>query len=348
MKVVVRGTNWIGDAVMTIPAMRELRRIFPSAHISLLTRSWAEGIFRDASFIDEIITIETNRSKLRSVLTQVKILREHSFDLAILFPNSIESAVAARLASIPLRFGYATEGRSFLLTNPIPKPEWKDQRHETAYYLNVIAAVEKLYLGSETIPGSDPNIGLEISPERHMRGRNLLNSFGIDTSRVTVALGSGSTNSRAKRWGAENFARLNDRLQQESGANVLLLGSADEADVARNVYQASSIKPFDLTGQTDLADAVAILSEVDMFVSNDMGLAHIAAAVGTKTIVIFGPTNPITTRPLGANVQIIRKDVECSPCMLRDCPIDHRCMTRISADKLFEKAKEMLKTLSPF
>ena len=159
-------------------------------------------------------------------------------------------------------------------------------------------------------------------------------------SKKIIALGVGSTNSRAKRWAAESYAELNDKLQNESNANVVLVGAKDELDVSNEVFEKSKRKPTILTGKTSLAEAAAILSEIDLLVSNDMGLAHVASAVGTKTLVIFGPTNPATTRPW--NAEIIYKAVECAPCMLRDCPIDHRCMTRISADEVFERVKEKL------
>jgi len=338
--IVVRGTNWIGDAVMQIPALRELRRIFPSAHITLHTRSWAQGIFADTEFVDELLTFEKSESKIKDALEQAKILREKKFDLAVLFPNSFESALIAKLAGIPQRFGYAKDARGFLLTSAVEIPEWKNERHEVFYYLNLVAEVEKRIVGAETVLAKEPKIDLKVSAERRARAREILTESGVDFSRKIVALGVGSTNSRAKRWSAESYAKLNDKLQNESNMNVILVGVKDELEVSNEVYEQSKNKPIILTGKTDLAEATAILSEIDMLVSNDMGLAHIASAVGTKTLVIFGPTNPQTTRPW--NAEIFYKSVECSPCMLRDCPIDHRCLTRISADEVFEKSKLIL------
>ncbi len=343
MKILVRGTNWIGDAVMSIPALRALRLIFPDARISLHTRSWAEEIFRDADFIDEILAFDAGRSRFKTVIEQSKVLREKEFDLAVLFPNSFESALTAKMARIPKRFGYAKDGRSFLLTDPIEIPSWKDQKHEVYYYLNLVAEIEKEFFGSQTVLDAAPNVDLTISGERRDEARRTLKKNGVDLSKTIVALGVGSTNSRAKRWQAASYAALNDKLQKELNANVILVGTTEELDVSNDVFERSEKTPIILTGKTDLAEAAAILSEVDLFVANDMGLAHIAPAVGTKTIVIFGPTNEKTTRPIGS--EIIRKTVECSPCMLRDCPIDHRCMTRISADEVFEKAKEILRTV---
>lgn len=336
MKILVRGTNWIGDAVMTIPALRELRRNFPDALITLHTRGWAEGIFCDAEFVDEILTIEQNAT----VFEQAKTLREREFDLAVLFTNSFQTALVAKLGKIKKRFGYANEARSFLLTNAIKKPLWKKEKHEVFYYLNLIGEIEKKFFGTETVLENEPQFDLKVSDERRKQARKILTENKIDLLKKTIALGVGSTNSRAKRWSAESYAKLNDKLQN-NGANVVLIGAKDELDVSREVYEKSKIKPIILTGETSLSEVVAILSEIDLFVSNDMGLAHTASAVNTKTLVIFGPTNPKTTRPWNAEI-IRREDVECSPCMLRDCPIDHRCMTRISADEVFEKSKKFL------
>ena len=341
MKIVVRGTNWIGDAVMTIPALRELRRIFPDAKITLHTRAWAKGIFQDADFLDEILTFESSSSKFKTAVAQSGNLKRQNFDLAVLFTNSFESAFTVRLAKIPRRFGYAKEGRSFLLSDSVEIPSWKNERHEVFYYLNLVAAIEKSFFNSETVLQNEPKADLQVSDERKISARNILQESGVDLSKKIIALGVGSTNSRAKRWQTERFAELNDKLQNDLNANVILTGAKDELDVSREVFEKSKIKPIILTGKTSLDEAVAVLSEIDLLVSNDMGLAHVAPAVGTKTLVIFGPTNPKTTQPIGSEI-IRRADVECSPCMLRDCPIDHRCMKWISAQEVFEKLKTMV------
>ena len=338
MKIVVRGANWIGDAVMTIPALRRLRAIYPDAEIALHTRPWAEGVFRDGDFIDEIIAIE-GRASIKSVMEQARDLRARGFDLAVLFPNSFESALVARLAQIPSRIGYATEQRGFLLTERIEVPAWKHEKHESEYYLNL---VERFTDTTDSHIVEDP--ALQVSVERRMDARKLLVASGTGEGRRVVGIGAGSTNSLAKRWPAVNFARLADLLSDEKDCEIVLLGAENERDVSTSVRAASHSELIDLTGDTDLGTATAILSELDLFVSNDMGLAHISAAAGTPTIIIFGPTNENTTRPLGRSVEIIREPVECSPCMLRECPIDHRCMIRITAERVFESASKMLET----
>lgn len=336
MRIVVRGTNWVGDAVMQIPALRRLRQSFPASHITLASRSWAQGIFRDADFIDDILPFE----KSDSIFQQAAAWRKGTFDIAILFTNSFESALVARLGFSGKIYGYATEGRSFLLSESFDVPDWKNSRHEIYYYLNLAAKVEKIISGTKYISETEPRFELNVSAQRQAEARAFLHENKIDPSKKLVAMCAGSTNSRAKRWSADSYAKLNDRLQIEIGAEVFLIGSKDEADVAEEVFIKSKLKPKNIVGKTSLAEVTAILSVANLLISNDTGPAHIGAAVGAKTLTIFGPTNPLTTRPW--NAEIIRREVECSPCMLRDCPIDHRCMTGISAKQVYEKAFELL------
>lgn len=342
MKIVVRGTNWVGDAVMTIPALRRLRRVFPDSEITLHTRSWARGIFEDADFIDNILPFEPEKSGFKTVLAQAKIWREKKIDLAVILPNSFQSALIAKLGKAETRVGYAIDKRSFLLTEALPVPVWKNERHEIFYYLNIVAEIEKRFFGEEKVRENEPSFELSVSPERKAEARRMLAENAVDLSKKIVAFAPGSTNSRAKRWQTESFAELNDQILSKLNANVILIGSPDELNISLEIEEKSKIKPIIITGKTTLGEITAILSVCNLLVSNDTGSAHISAALGTKTLVIFGPTNPRTTQPW--NSEIIYKKVECSPCMLRDCPIDHRCMTRISAQEVFEKAKAVLAT----
>lgn len=323
---------------MTIPALRELRQLFPEATITLATRSWARGIFADAEFIDDLLI--NDRKGIRSIATQVSDWKQHQFDLAILFQNAFEPALIAAAARVPQRVGYACQGRGFLLTHPFELPEWRESRHEIFYYLNIIAEMEAL-LGKSSRK-KVPDCSIRISPERQLEARSFLNSRHVRQDRPTVALCPGSINSRAKRWSAENFARLGDLLGDECNATVLLVGSGSEVEISQKVSALMDHKPVVLTGQTDLSQLTAILNAIDLLVSNDTGPAHIATALERPTLVIFGPTNPSTTRPFGSMAQILRKPPECAPCMLRDCPIDHRCMTAISVEEVFESARKML------
>lgn len=334
MKILVRGTNWIGDAVMTLPAVAKLRRLFPDAHITLQTREWAKGILSQANLFDEIITPT-------SFFDQILAIRKGRFDLAIVFPNSFSSVLTVRLGGVRRIFGYASQRRSMLLTDPIPIPDWKDLRHEVHYYLELVNAAEVSFFG-KTTTDLDIEPHLSLSNVQRMDALNLLRESGADPTLRTVALAAGSTNSRAKRWLPERFAHLADELRSNLNVNVVLLGSKDDQEISQRVSELTIEKPIDLTGKTDIVTAAALLGVADLLVSNDMGLAHLAPAVGTKTVVIFGPTNQLTTRPMSDVASIISADVECAPCMLRDCPIDHRCMTRVSVDDVFVRVAKML------
>ena len=339
-RIVVRGTNWVGDAVMTVPALRELRRLFPDAHITLATRPWAKELFADVEFLDDLLVFD--RRGIGSVVSQVSEWKKRRFDLAVLFQNAFEAALIPALARVPVRIGYATEGRRFLLTNSLALPDWRSSKHEVFYYLNIIAEVERMFLGSSGgIEDYRPETSLLISPEREMAGRDLLSTFNLNSDQRVIALCPGSINSRAKRWPAERFAALADLLI-ESKAQVVLIGSPEELDVSREVASRMKHEPVVLTGKTSLSQAVDVISAVDLLVTNDTGPAHIAAALGRPTLVIFGPTNPETTRPFSTTAEIVRHPPDCAPCMLRDCPIDHRCMTAISPDEVFGRVQAML------
>jgi heptosyltransferase-2 len=339
-RIVVRGTNWVGDAMMTLPALRELRRLFPEAHITLATRSWAKGLFIDADFLDEL-QVHEGRG-VRSFFQQVSSWRKGRFDLAILFTNSFASALIAALAGIPLRTGYAADGRIRLLTHAIDLPEWRSTKHEIFYYLRIVAELEWLFTQQQTFLDVQPDASLEVSLSRQDEAHYLLRRQGVVADRPVIALCPGSINSRAKRWPAESYAVLADRCVDSLDAQILLVGSKEELEVSQQIANRMHNKPIVLTGQTDIAEVVAVLSIADLLITNDTGPAHIAAALGRPTLAIFGPTNPLTTRPFSPLAEIIRHPPECAPCMLRDCPIDHRCMTAITPDEVFSLARTIL------
>jgi heptosyltransferase-2 len=328
---------------MTIPALRELRRVLPEAHITLATRPWAEGIFRDADFLDEILIYDRPRRSPGAALRQVKEWRKGSFDLAVLFQNAFEAALIARLARVPFQLGYATDGRRPLLTHPLPLPSWRSERHEVFYYLNIVSELERMLYGASSVEEREPRFMLDVSGERKTEAGRMLKAHGASLARNLIALCPGSTNSRAKRWPTDYYAALADRFVEEMDADVLLIGARDELDVSREVARLMRGEPLILTGETDLAQLTAILSLVDLLVTNDTGPAHISAALERPTLVIFGPTDPRTTRPFAQSAEIMREPPDCAPCMLRDCPIDHRCMTAITPAEVFARAARMMK-----
>ena len=335
----MRGTNWVGDAMMTVPALRELRRVLPGAHITLCTRSWAKGIFEDADFLDRILLFDKQKPNFKSLFDQTQKWRAQKFDLAILLNNAFESAFLAFAGRAKNRIGYNTERRGFLLTDALAVPDWKTERHEVFYYLNIIAELEQKLTGKTEIRERAPNISLTVSAKRKQAALELLKANGADLANKTVALCPGSTNSRAKRWHAASYAKLADLIIENTNANVVLIGASDETEVSNQILSLTESKPILLTGKTGLAESAAVLSVADWLVTNDTGPAHVAPAVGTKTIVIFGPTVPATTRPFSDLAQIVRKPPACAPCMLRDCPIDHRCMTAVTPEEVFRLIK---------
>lgn len=334
-RVVVRAPNWVGDAVMSVPALRELRQILPDARITLVARPGTADIFIDANFIDDVLIYK--RKGIASVRGQVRQWSHRQFDLAILLQNAFEAALIAWLARVPIRIGYNTERRGFLLTNPVPLPVWKDERHESLYYSNIISVLAHILDTPSPAGTIAAHLDIHVSADRKQNARALLQEHGLRIGGPLVLLCPGSVNSRAKRWPAERYAALGDRFL-ESGANVVLIGSPGELEVSQEVCKRAQLQPVVLTGKTTVAEVTALISLADMLISNDTGPAHIGAALHTPTLVIFGPTNPLTTYPMSQNAEIIRSPPDCAPCMLRDCPIDHRCMTVITPDEMFERA----------
>lgn len=339
----MRGTNWVGDSVMTVPALRALRRLLPKAEITLAVRPWAHALFADQDFVDKVLIYD--RRNVLSVFSQVREWKKQQFDLAILFQNAFEAAVIPFFAGVPKRIGYATESRQRMLTHPVPLPEWRATEHEVFYYLYLIATLEQSLLGTNTVCGHEPDVSLDLTENRKQEARDSLLQSGVNGGDSIVAICPGSINSRAKRWPAESFARLADQLI-EHGKQVLLVGSKNEEDVTNDVTSRMRNAPVILTGKTTLGQMMAVLSVSDLVVTNDTGPAHVAASLGRPTLVIFGPTNPLTTRPFSSQAEVLRHPPDCAPCMLRDCPIDHRCMTAITVEEVLEHSLALLKRAS--
>ena len=324
---------------MAVPALRELRRVLPLAHITLVSRPGAADIFIDADFVDEVLIHD--RTGLAATWNQVREWRRREFDLALLFQNAFEAAAIAFLARIPTRIAYDTERRRILLTHSLPSPAWKGERHESFYYLNLAGELERLLSGKARTQTMEPRFDLRVSEDRKQEALRFLHEQGARMGAPLTVLCPGSLNSRAKRWPAERYAELADRLA-ESGADVILIGSPGELDVSQEVCKHAQRQPIVLTGKTTVGEATAIISIADVLITNDTGPAHIGAALHTPTLVIFGPTNPLTTYPLSDRAEIIRRAPDCAPCMLRDCPIDHRCMTAITPADVFERASILM------
>ena len=336
-KILVREVNWVGDAVLTLPALAALDRRFPRAEIAVLAKPWAAGLFAGQSAVDRIVEYQAEGSHrgLRGRWELARELAQERFDLAVLFPNSLDAVIVPWLARVPRRVGYRTDGRGLLLTQVVARSGRSAERHQVFRYLDL---VRSLGADGEAIPR------LAVGVEAGREADRLLQDLGVETGEACVAVNPGSVYGSAKRWPAERFAAVADALAESYRARVLLIGSAKERDVLEAVAGRMRRPPIRLGGRTDLATLAAVLKRARLLLSNDTGAMHVAAAVGTPVLAVFGPTDADATGPLGPDSRVIREPVPCSPCLLRECPIDHRCMVGVGIAQVLHAAEELLAT----
>lgn len=341
---IVRAPNWVGDAVMALGGLREVRRIVGDARLTVAARPWVAGIFQEAGIADEIITIE--RHSWLDVFRMARALRERRFDLAVLFQNAFEAALVTRLARIPRVVGFPTDGRGLLLTDVVELPVEAKTEHQTRYYMRIAAGLERALTGTTSVDPGAADASLAARPQTVARGREILALAGVPPGTPVVVLNPGATNSRAKRWLPERFAAVGDALADRLGARVAIVGSVAERDTAELVASEmrDSSRAALLAGGTTVAELVGVLASAVALVSNDTGPAHLGAALGIPTVTIFGPTEQFATHPVGPRATIVSYPVECAPCMLRDCPIDHRCMTGVGVDDVLAAFDEVTDT----
>jgi heptosyltransferase-2 len=331
MKILMRGPNWVGDAVLAIPAMKAIRERFPDAEITLLVRPWVAGIFKSAPFIDHLWS-EPRPSGVRDWLRITRGIRRNRYDLALLFPNSFESAAMIFLGRVPKRVGYATDGRRWLLTSRLTPARQK--RHQVHYYLDLAAAL------SANV--ARPSIEITASEEERAQAAKLLASEGIPADRRFLVLNPGAAYGSAKRWGEDGFAAAGDALAAELDLDVAIIGSETERSIAEAIQKKMRSRVAVLNGRTSLETLIGVVASASLVLTNDSGPMHIAAALGVPTVAIFGATDDVVTGPIGSRTRVVREPVDCSPCMLRECPIDHRCMTRVSPESVCDAAREVL------
>ena len=308
-RIVLRAPNWLGDVVLSLPAVRDIRRAYPGAGLSVVARPSVGPLFEAVPEVDAVLEV-------RSLFQEIRALHQ-GFDLAILLTNSIGTALAATLGGVPERWGYATEGRGLLLTRAAPVPHAVRGGSQVHYYRAMLAA-----MGLPTSDGLDTSIN-PPAPWKE-RGRALIGPgrfFGI---------APGAAKGSAKQWLPERFAAAADRLSEELGAQAVLLGSAADSGASDEVTRAMKAPFLNLCGRTDLRAFVGVVSCLDALLANDSGAMHLGAALGVPTVGVFGPTNPDETHPVGPRAAFVRGFAECSPCKHAICPIDHRCMTSVA------------------
>jgi heptosyltransferase-2 len=343
--VLIRGVNWIGDCVMTLPSLRALRKALPESKISLLVKPWVSPLFEKDPNIDEIIIYADEYKGIIGKLKLSKTLNKNAFCSAILFQNAFDAALITFLAGIRERAGYNRDGRGFLLTTRVSVPKNEKKTHQIYYYLNLL---EHLGINAGY---SDPYIYLIL--EERLSARRLLNNM----QRPILGINPGATYGLAKRWLPERFAEVANWFIKDTRGSVVIFGGQSEIGIADEVYKKVSPELrtqdslLNISGKTSLRELISIISECDAFVTNDSGPLHIAYAVGTPLVAIFGSTDSQLTGPPpemsasggGQSSVVITPDLSCSPCFERTCKNnDMRCMYAITSDDVYLGLKKIL------
>jgi heptosyltransferase-2 len=335
--LLVRATNWLGDAVMTTPALAAVREGLPDARIALLAKPLVAELFRHHPDVDEVIVYE-RPGRHEGALGRLRLgaeLRRRRFDGALLLQNAFDAALIAFLGRIPERAGYPTDGRRILLTLPVPLTPGILERHEVEYYLCLLDG-----LG---IPRPEPAaLKLAVTEEEREAIETRLASLGIERGAPFVAINPGATYGSAKRWYPDRFAAVADALSAEWGTAVVVVGSTAEAPLSGEIEAATRNPPVNLAGKTTVRELMALLSLSSFLVTNDSGPMHIGAALGVPLVAIFGPTDWRRTSPWSERAKVVRVEIDCSPCRLRVCDRGHECMLGVTPGMVLDAARQLL------
>jgi heptosyltransferase-2 len=322
-RVLVRAPNWIGDAVMSLGAIRDLRRNFPSARIEVLARPWVADLYGAVREVDAV-------RRSGGFRADVDALRG-AFDLAVLLPNSFGSALQVFAARIPERWGYATDGRGPLLTRRARPPREGLRGSSEVYYYRAMLSG----LGLEV--RATPDVSLDPPAGWVARGAQLLGSEG-----PWIGINAGAAFGSAKQWVPERFAAVAEAAGKRFGARIAVVGGPADRSLGERIASSLGAPARVLCGETTLPELIGVLSHLRLLVTNDSGPMHLASAQGVPVVAIFGSTDWRETAPVGTPHQIVREEVACAPCKLRECPIDHRCMTLVSVDRVVQAIEEVL------
>ena len=337
-RISIRATNWLGDAVMSLPAIRAVRQACPRAEIALVARPGLADLYRRESSVDRVLPCPMPET-LGARRAFAARLRQERFDAMFLLPNSFGTALTAWMARIPERIGYARDGRGWLLTRAITRPEPGDiPRQERFYYLELLRRAGLM----EHFPEC-PAIRLEGIPAAREAGALRLCELGVRTA--AIGLSPGAAYGNAKRWLPERFAEAARSVAAALGATVLVFGSGAERELCETVaaaVRAANVEARNFAGETTLSQFIDLAAACRLYLTNDSGAMHVASALGVPTVAVFGATDDITTGPTGSLARVVREHAECSPCLLRNCPIDHRCMTRVTVERVAAVSMQLL------
>lgn len=330
-RLVVRLPNWLGDAVLSLPALRVVRQTFPESFLALAVSPSIAPVFEEESGVrpQQILTVTTP--------TEAAVLRDGAFDTALLLTNSFRGAWVAKRSGIPNRWGYAAGVRGPLLTKSVRRPR---AVHQSVYYLHLVEELITPWR-SDGMMGTGPNLTsaapIQVTEGTRLRARKLLDGLGVSQAITLVGFAPGAAYGHAKRWPPDRVARVVTRLARERGIRSVLVGAAGDREAGRAIESTlpPDVSVVNLIGRTDLRLLMGVIRQCAAFVSNDSGALHLAAALGVSVTAIFGPTNERATAPLGDH-DVLLHQVFCRPCMLRECPIDHRCMKRIGDEDVYD------------
>ena len=337
-RILVRSTNWVGDTVMMLPSLVAVKKAFPRAEITVLANPWVLPLLENHPAVDRTIVMDKGRGVMRAckeLLLVISRLRNERFDLAVLFQNAFEAALLSCLGAVRYRVGYNTDGRGLFLTHTVIRDKAILSAHQVEYFLGLADAMG--WQVTETKPV------VYLNEEDTKAVSMMLSSEGICDNGMVVGLNPGAAYGPAKRWPAERFAAIGDWSSQRWSAKVVLFGSPSEAVIAEEVAKLMNAEPWNVCGKTTLGQAMALIKRCDFFVTNDSGLMHIAAALNTPLVAVFGPTDHFQTSPVSRNARMVRHDFECSPCLKEVCPLDHRCMLSIEPHEVWREMEDLKK-----
>jgi heptosyltransferase-2 len=324
---VIRAPNWLGDAVMALPAMAAVRAAYPAARLAVAAIPSIAPLFLEETSArpDDVITVDGAREPNQ--------LKEGGHDTIVLLPNSFRSAWNARRAGIGERWGFAAGFRSPLLTRRAKRP--RGHLHQADYYRALVTG-----LG---IPATSELPRVRVTRRTEQRAAAILTELQIPDGAAIVGLAPGAAYGHAKRWPPTRVAELIARLVRERDAVCMMVGAAGDREAGREIESLlpAGVRAVNVIGRTDLRVFAGVLARCRSFVSNDSGAMHLAAALGVPVTAIFGPTDERATAPQGDH-DVLLHQVFCRPCMLRECPIDHRCMKRIGVDRVFDSVSRRL------
>lgn len=334
--IIVRMPNWIGDMVMATPILSDLRKVYPNARITAMCRAPICDLLREDPEVDELFCFSKTSSFSRRADKKniIEKLRHGKYDLGVLLTHSLSSSWWFWQGGVKTKLGYDCNGRRFLLSESIPLPEHVERQHLVVTY--------KMLLEPLGIPVSQTKPRLFLSDKEVNHAKMLLEQHGVSKDSIIIGINPGATYGSAKCWLPERFREVAQKLLEDPNYYIVFFGDQPTAPLVKQICQGLGPRVINLAGLTSLREVAALIHLCDVLLTNDSGPMHIADALGTKIVALFGSTNEIVTGPYSTG-KVIHKHAECSPCYQRTCPIDFRCMKGIEADEVYEKICGVLK-----